>query len=66
MHRTDVVARALESLGFTQKNACYEFDFWWDYVTTFRRFADEHNGDMRTLDRALWQWSKDRALTAGR
>lgn len=58
--------RALESLGFTQKDASYEFDFWWDYVTTCRRLADEHKVDMRTLDRALWQWSKERAQTAGR
>ena len=58
--------RALESLGFTQKNAYYDFDFWWDYVTICRRLADEHEMDMRTLDRALWQWSKERALTAGR
>lgn len=38
----------------------YSFEFWWEYVQTCRALADEHGVDMRTLDRALWQFSKER------
>jgi hypothetical protein len=56
--------RALESLGFSQPNPRYDFDFWWDYVVACRRLADDHRVDMRTLDRALWQRSKERSLAS--
>jgi len=39
--------------------ARYSFNFWWPYVE-FCRFLSKDTGmDMRTLDRALWQYSKD-------
>ena len=53
--------RALASLGVSPPSG-YSFAFWWRYVETCRRLARRHTGgDMRMLDRALWQWSADRA-----
>jgi hypothetical protein len=39
--------------------AVYTFEFWWVYVTFCRATADANGVDMRTLDRALWQYSKE-------
>ena len=50
--------RALEALGVA-KPAVYSMPFWLAYVDATRRLAAEHNVDMRTLDQALWQWSKE-------
>lgn len=49
--------RALEALG-VKKPAIYTFDFWTRYVEATRNLANKHQVDMRTLDKALWQWSK--------
>jgi len=51
--------RALEALGI-QKPSAYDFSFWFQYVTFTRQLARENGVDMRTLDKALWQWSKDK------
>jgi hypothetical protein len=51
--------RALWSLGINEKPAVYTFDFWWSYVTICRQLSSEANVDMRTLDKALWQFSKE-------
>ena len=37
----------------------YTFDFWWDYTVICRSLAAENHLDMRTLDKALWQYSKE-------
>jgi len=37
----------------------YTFDFWWIYVGFCRDLARTVGVDMRTLDRALWQYSKE-------
>lgn len=37
----------------------YSFGFWWPYVEFCRDAAREAGVDMRTLDRALWQYSKE-------
>lgn len=37
----------------------YSFDYWWPYVEYCRGLAKDANVDMRTLDRALWQYSKE-------
>jgi hypothetical protein len=50
--------RALEALGVPKVN-CYTFDIWWSYTQFCRRLADEAGVTMRTLDRALWQYSKE-------
>lgn len=51
--------RALWSLGIDETPSVYTFDFWWSYVTICRQLALKANVDMRTLDRALWQFSKE-------
>ena len=51
--------RALWSLS-AEVPDWYSFEFWWEYVQACRALADEHGVDMRTLDRALWQFSKER------
>lgn len=37
----------------------YKFEFWWQYVVFCRKAAANASVDMRTLDRALWQYSKE-------
>ena len=37
----------------------YTFSFWWSYVEFCRSLAASAKLDMRTLDRALWQFSKE-------
>jgi len=51
--------RALWSLGVASPPA-HDFPFWWDYTTLCRRLAQRHSCTMRDLDRALWQYSKER------
>ena len=50
--------RALEALGI-KKSPAYKFEYWFKYVTFTRQLAKENEVDMRTLDKALWQWSKE-------
>lgn len=50
--------RALESLG-ERRPAVYSMPFWLAYLEATRTLAIENNVDMRTLDRALWQWSRE-------
>ena len=51
--------RALWSLGIEKVPAQYTFEFWWKYVSYCRELSLKHNIDMRTLDKALWQYSKE-------
>jgi hypothetical protein len=51
--------RALWSLG-TEPPSSYSFAFWWAYTTFTRRLAESTGHTMRTIDRALWQYSKER------
>ena len=37
----------------------YSFDFWWHYTLFCRRTAKKAGVRMRTLDKALWQYSKE-------
>ena len=50
--------RALWSLSLEVPHQ-YSFDFWWDYTVICRSLTIEHQIDMRTLDKALWQYSKE-------
>ncbi|MCA9953831.1 MAG: hypothetical protein KC434_03875 [Anaerolineales bacterium] len=50
--------RALWSLGFDVLPH-YNFEFWWAYTQFCRQLAQEAGVSMRTLDRALWQYSKE-------
>lgn len=54
--------RALESVGVKVPRP-YTFRFWWEYVEFCRDLADRTVRDMRTLDRALWAFSKIRQGT---
>lgn len=51
-------ARALWTLGIDKLPAVYDFNFWWSYVSMCRNLADHLQTDMRSLDRALWGYSK--------
>jgi hypothetical protein len=53
--------RALESLGVTDRQAYYTIDFFIHYLRFCRRLANECRVGLRTLDRALWQWSKEKS-----
>ncbi len=37
----------------------YSFPFWWPYVEFCRDISKRNNVDMRILDRAMWQYSKE-------
>jgi hypothetical protein len=50
--------RALWSVGL-EPPPKYDFEFWWAYVKYCRALAKSNRIDMRTLDRALWQYSKE-------
>ena len=53
--------RALWSLGVRTPPREYTFDFWHGYTRFCRWLAAQSNVTMRTLDRALWQYSKEKA-----
>ena len=52
--------RALESLGVKRRSS-YPTGFWLEYVKACRRLAREAGVSLRTLDKALWEYSKLRA-----
>lgn len=50
--------RALWSLN-KKVPARYDFDIWWAYTLYCRKLANSNKITMRTLDKALWQFSKE-------
>ena len=50
--------RALESLGVPGRSQ-YSVSFWVDYLQACRKLARENQVSIRTLDKALWQYSKE-------
>jgi hypothetical protein len=50
--------RTLWSLSIDQPPV-YDFNFWWNYTKYCRELADQAGVSMRTLDRALWTYSKE-------
>jgi len=50
--------RALEALGTNTSNR--SLDFYLHYLASCRSIADKWGVGLRDLDRALWQWSKQR------
>ncbi len=50
--------RTLWSLSLEEPNQ-YHFTFWWNYVQACRQISNETQQDMRSLDRGLWQYSKE-------
>ena len=55
--------RALESLGVTGRST-YPVAFWLRYLEACRSLAAAHGVSLRTLDKALWQHSKERSAGA--
>jgi tetratricopeptide (TPR) repeat protein len=55
--------RALESLGVKGRTV-YSVSFWLAYLSACRELTAAHRVHIRTLDKALWQYSKERS--AGR
>jgi hypothetical protein len=51
--------RALESLGHTETHTTYSVAFWLDYLGACRSLARDLGISIRTLDKALWQHSKE-------
>jgi hypothetical protein len=51
--------RALESLG-QRGGTTYSVSYWLKYLDACRRLAEEHGVSLRVLDKALWQYSKER------
>jgi hypothetical protein len=55
--------RALWSVGIDVRSEgaskLYRFPFWIEYTSYCRNLADSVGVNMRTLDRALWQYSKE-------
>jgi hypothetical protein len=51
--------RALWSLGYVTPPR-YDFPFWWAYTDFLRRLRRRTGRHMRTIDRALWQYSAER------
>jgi len=52
--------RALEALGVAE-SVNYALPFWNAYVAACRKIDDETGFGMRIIDRAMWQWSKERS-----
>jgi hypothetical protein len=52
--------RALESLG-RKGRSVYPVSFWVAYLHACRELAAEHRVSLRTLDKALWQYSKEKS-----
>ena len=57
--------RALWSLGYT-KTPHYTMKFWLKYLTYVRELAEHLKQDIWTIDRALWQHSKERQPSSRR
>jgi hypothetical protein len=56
--------RALESLGVNPRSQ-YPVSFWLEYLDVCRQLARRTGVSIRTLDKALWQHSKERATGTG-
>jgi hypothetical protein len=50
--------RALESLGVKARSQ-YPVSFWLGYLAACRQIARDAGVSVRTLDKALWQYSKE-------
>lgn len=57
--------RALDSLGVKPRST-YPISFWLAYLSACRTLAARAGVSIRTLDKALWQHSKERSRDGGR
>jgi hypothetical protein len=51
--------RALHALGVDDAPSRYSFEYWNSYLTAYARLIEQAGVDGRTLDQALWQWSRE-------
>jgi hypothetical protein len=51
--------RALHALGVDEAPSRYTFEYWELYVIEYARLLKQTGVDGRTLDQALWQWSRE-------
>lgn len=51
--------RALYSLGLDSIPYRYEYNFWEEYTSYCQDLSKELNVDLRTIDKGLWQYSKE-------
>jgi hypothetical protein len=56
--------RALQSLGVKPRST-YPVSFWLGYLETCRSLARRHAVSVRTLDKALWEHSKELSAVTG-
>ena len=54
--------RALHALGVDDAPSRYSFKYWKPYVTAYAQLVEQAGVDGRTLDRALWQWSREQGV----
>ncbi len=52
--------RALWSAGCNRPLPAFSFSLWWNYTRLTRGVARRSRSSMRQVDRALWQYSKER------
>jgi len=57
--------RALWSLGIKQPSY-WTFEFWMDFTRRARELAESLGVSIRTLDKALWEYSKRHGPARGR
>jgi hypothetical protein len=50
---------ALKALGYESRRTTYTVTFWLRYLEACRRFAAACQVDLRTLDKALWQYTHE-------
>ncbi|GJM31569.1 MAG: hypothetical protein DHS20C18_05700 [Saprospiraceae bacterium] len=51
--------RALYSLGYDSVPKKYNYQFWKEYTDYCKNLSKKLNLDLRTIDRGLWQYSKE-------
>jgi hypothetical protein len=54
--------RALHALGHKPRSG-YPISFWLAYLDACRELAIQNGVSLRTLDKALWQWSKEQPVS---
>lgn len=54
--------RAIESLGISKPPNKYDYLFWKGYIDCCRKLSKMSGLDMRTVDKALWQYSKEMSI----
>jgi len=54
--------RAIESLGWdAPKHQAYDFQYWMRYTFRIREIASQTGLPIRTIDKALWEYSKQKS-----